>query len=87
MKLNKKGNDESLIKLLGSYKQGDTYNILLEYADRGTLEDFFQTTRPPSLGEDIILFWSRLFNVIKALLRIHSAERPDDFSGPSILIG
>ncbi len=87
MKLNKKGHDESLIKLLGSYKQGDTYNILLEYADRGTLDDFFQTTPPPSLGEEIIVFWSRLFNVIKALLCIHETERPDDFRGPAILIG
>jgi serine/threonine protein kinase len=87
MKLNKKGHDESLIKLLGSYKQGDTYNILLEYADRGTLEDFFLTTPPPSLGEEIIVFWSRLFNVIKALHCIHETERPDDFRGPAILIG
>lgn len=87
MKLSKKGVDENLIKLLGSYKQGDTYNILLEYADRGTLEDFFQTTPPPSLGEEIIVFWSRLFNVIKALQRIHATERPDGFCGPDILIG
>jgi hypothetical protein len=88
MKLStKKGVDENLIKLLGSYKQGDTYNILLEYADRGTLEDFFQKTNPPSLGHDILLFWSRLFNVIKALQRIHATERPDGFCGPDILIG
>lgn len=79
--------DENLIKLMGSYKQGDTYNILLEYADRGTLEDFFQNTTPPSLGHDIIVFWSRLFNVIKALQRIHVTERPDGFCDPDILIG
>ena len=79
--------DESLIKLLGSYKQGGTYNILLEYADRGTLEDFLRDTVPPTLGEDIIFFWKRLFNVIKALQRIHATERPDSFEGPDILVG
>lgn len=88
MKLStKKEAGESLIKLLGSYKQGDTYNILLEYADRGTLEDFFQTTDPPTRGKDINNFWSGLFSVIKALQRIHATERPDGFDGPDILVG
>lgn len=88
MKLStRKEGDESLIKLLGSYKQGGTYNILLEYADRGTLEDFLRDTVPPTLGEDIIFFWKRLFNVIKALQRIHATERPDSFEGPDILVG
>lgn len=79
--------DRSLIQFLGSYKQGDTHNILLEYADLGTLEDFFQNFDPPSLGEDIVLFWERLFNVVKALVRIHATKRPDGFCGPDILIG
>lgn len=83
----KNGSDRSLIQFLGSYRQGDTYNILLEYADRGTLEDFFRHTTPPSLGEDIVMFWDRLFNVIKALSRIHASKRPDGFHGPDILIG
>ena len=79
--------DRSLIQFLGSYQQGDTYNILLEFADLGTLEDYFQKFNPPSLGEDIVLFWERLFNVVKALLRIHAIERPDGFRGPDMLIG
>lgn len=79
--------DEHLIQFLGSYKQGDTYNILLEYADRGTLGDFFKENIPPSLGEDILIFWRRLFNIIKALRRIHATARPDGFRGPDILIG
>ena len=83
----RKEGDDSLIKLLGSYKQGDTYNILLEYADRGTLEDFLRDTAPPTLGEDIIFFWKRIFNVIKALQRIHAIEKPDSFEGPEILVG
>ena len=79
--------DQSLIQFFGSYKQGDTYNILLEYADRGTLEDFFRNVTPPSLSEDVVMFWGRLFSIIKALSRIHALERPDGFCGPDILIG
>ena len=80
-------NDHSLIQFLGSYKQGDSYNILLEYANHGTLENFFQNVAPPTLAEDIVMFWERLFNVIKALSRIHASERPDGFRGPDVLIG
>ena len=72
---------------MGSYKQGDTYNMLLEYADRGTLEEFFRSVAPPSLGGHIVMFWDRLFNVLKALSRVHATERPDGFHGPDILIG
>lgn len=86
-KLAKNRTDQSLIQFLGSYRQGDIYNILLEYADCGTLEDYFRKVSPPSLGEDIIRFWKGLFNVIKALSRIHEIERPDGFRGPDVLIG
>jgi hypothetical protein len=79
--------DQCLIQFLGNYRQGDTYNILLEYADRGTLEDFFKKEQPPKLGRDVVTFWSRLFNVLKALSRIHETDRPDGFLGPDILIG
>lgn len=79
--------DPSLIQFLGSYRQGNTYNILLEYADRGTLEDYFQRVAPPSLGKDIVMFWERLFKVTQALSRIHKTERRDSFRGPDILIG
>ncbi|KAL8842972.1 MAG: hypothetical protein Q9176_002275 [Flavoplaca citrina] len=79
--------DQSLIRYFGSYKQGDTHNVLLEYADLGTLEDYFKKTTPPSLDEDIVMFWGRLFNVLKALSRIHENRRPNGFCGPDILIG
>ena len=79
--------DQSLVRFLGSYKQGDTHNMLLEYADRGTLEDYFRSVAPPSLSGDILMFWDRLFSVLKALARIHALDRPDGFRGPDILVG
>ena len=79
--------DKSIIQFLGSYKQSDTYNILLEYADCLTLEDFFRNVTPPSFSKDIALFWQRFFDLLKALSYIHIIERPDGLTGPDILIG
>jgi len=63
---------ESIIRFHGSYIHGDSYNILLEYADKGSLEEYFQKQTPPSRGRDIIKFWDGLFQLIKALIAIHS---------------
>src|SRR5436305_11627172 len=63
---------ESIISFYGSYKHGDDYNILLEFADKGSLEEYFLKETPPSRGEDIIKFWDRLFQLIKALRAIHA---------------
>lgn len=67
-------NTESIIKFHGSYIHGDSFNILLEYADKGTLEDFFRQESPPSRGLDIIALWEALFQLIQGLKAIHSAR-------------
>lgn len=54
--------------------------------DPGTLEQYLDTTRPPTTGEDIYKFWSALFNVIKALNSIHDVQ-PTDPNDPPILQG
>jgi hypothetical protein len=51
------------------------------------LEDYFAKTYPPSSGEDIITFWERLFNVIKALSKIHDVRPPKGAVGPDIFQG
>jgi serine/threonine protein kinase len=63
---------ESIIGFYGSYTHGADYNILLEFADKGSLEEYFQTETPPSRGGDIIKFWDGLFQLIKGLKAIHS---------------
>ena len=58
-----------------------TYNILLEYADQGTLEDYYKNTERPSTGRDITNFWSGLLNILGALMAIHGTpERGSDGS-------
>jgi serine/threonine protein kinase len=67
--------DPHLIGFYGNYKQGSTYNILLEYADGGSLEQYFAKTQPPCEGIDITNFWTSLFGILKALSAIHQTSR------------
>jgi serine/threonine protein kinase len=46
-----------VIAYYGSFIDNDTYNIILEFADRGNFEDFMRTTPEPSTGEEMIEFW------------------------------
>ena len=71
----------------GSFKTKGTYNVLLEFADRGTLEDYFHRTRPPSSADDILMFYERFFQVNKALTRIHELKPEKDVKGFDILQG
>jgi serine/threonine protein kinase len=77
---------KSIIGFHGSFVQDGSYNILLEYADRGTLEQYLGNTPPPTTGEDVCRFWNGLFNVIKALKLIHDVQ-PTDPKDPPILQG
>lgn len=76
-----------IIGFLGSFwykESGGTpvYNTLLEYADQGTLEDFFtQHPHGPQDGHDILLLWDSLFDLAKALDRIHHLEIDVDDAG------
>lgn len=55
----------------GSYWQHDTYNIILEYANSGTLEEYFQNVVPPSKSEGIMKFWESMLNLINALRNLY----------------
>jgi serine/threonine protein kinase len=66
--------DINLVSYYGSYTHGSTYNIILEYVDKGTLETYFENEVPPTKGEDIINFWGGIFMIFKALSAIHDLE-------------
>ena len=50
--------------------------MLLEYADRGTLEKYFDIG-PPSSGEGIINVWRELCKILPALAAIHGGQPSD----------
>jgi len=67
------GNRESaIIGFYGSFEQGDKHNIILEYANKGTLEDYFKRESPPSTAQAIYCYWGALLMLGEALAAIHS---------------
>lgn len=60
-----------MIGYYGSFMQENRFNIILEYADQGTLEQYFKKVPPPTTPEDIIQFWEGMFMLLEALMRIH----------------
>lgn len=63
-----------IIDYLGSYEQGDTRCILLEYADMGTLDDYFSHSLPPTSGTSIMQFFGGIFGLVKGLWAVHQVE-------------
>lgn len=60
-----------IVAYYGGFIHGNSYNIILEYADQGTLETFMRNTKSPSSPEETILFWDRLFDVTHGIMTIH----------------
>lgn len=62
----------NLIGFYGAFKQNDSFHVILEYANGGTLEDYFKEVQSPKEGDDILRFWENFFQVNHALVRIHT---------------
>lgn len=64
-------------KVIGFYtafKQGNEYNALLEYADRGSLEDFMKSTEPPATMKDVLGLWKEILELLRGLKDLHQGE-------------
>jgi hypothetical protein len=79
--------DPNIIHFHGCYTQNGTYNVILDFADQGNLEEYFQKTLPPTSGSDILDFWASLCGIIKALAHIHAVDVQNTPTGPQILQG
>jgi hypothetical protein len=66
--------DKSTIMSYGCYQHGETCNILLEYADCGTLEDYMCRYRPPTTTEEISEFWHSVRRLISVLGRLENMD-------------
>ena len=71
------GFSTNIIGFHGSFIWHGTYNVLLEYADRGTLEQYFDTAQSPSSGEGITKVWRELCKLLPALAAIHGGQPSD----------
>jgi hypothetical protein len=75
---------EGIIGFYGGWKQDGRFNILLEYADVGTLEAFMLRTDPPDKDTDIIDLWESIFQLLQGLLKIHHEAIPNGAKHPLI---
>ena len=76
-KLQQTGLQDNIVSFYGNFVRDKTYNVILEYADEGTLEGFLKKTQPPSTSKDIISFWNSLFGIYLGLTAIHEAQDAD----------
>lgn len=67
-----------LTECYGTFEYRGVFAIVLEYADGGTLEDFFQQEEPPDPGEQTLAFWNSIFLLLTGLSRIHEERRNVD---------
>ena len=63
-----------LIAFYGGYEYRGTYNLVLEYADGGSLGPHFQQRSPIFSKKDVMLFWEDLFELIKCIRSIHAQQ-------------
>ena len=85
-KLRNAGRHPNIIGYHGCFIHNGTYNVILEFADRGTLEQYFVKTHPPTSGEDIIAFWQGILGIVGALTNIHGIPY-SNHDGPQIFQG
>ena len=71
-----------VIAYYGSFVDEDTYNIILEYADRGNFEEFMKTTPEPSTSESMIELWERLSRISHGLAHIHGTPGTTSTGAP-----
>ncbi|KAL8837659.1 MAG: hypothetical protein Q9176_005576 [Flavoplaca citrina] len=80
---------ENIIAFYGSFIRGGTYNIILEYADRGTLDDYMKNTPEPKTVIEIISFWGNFLASMGGLVQIHGTPPIHEPASdePNILLG
>ncbi|KAK5655745.1 hypothetical protein OQA88_5282 [Cercophora sp. LCS_1] len=62
---------DHILRYYGSFSQQGKYTLILEYASRGTLLDYFEKQpRPQTIGHRIE-FWRAFFSLLLGLGRIH----------------
>lgn len=65
------GNDQNIVSFFGSFKHGDTFHIILEYANKGTLEDLMEKSPPPTGPEALHELWGALLRLLQAFQKLH----------------
>ena len=76
----------NIIAFYGGFEREDTYNIILEYADGGNLNEFMRRAPPPINPNELSIFWDQFFNIFHGLAHIHGEGR-EGVNEPHMLLG
>ncbi len=76
----------NIIGFYGGFVRQETYNIILEYADLGNLDDYMKQIPPPSTPQEKMTFWENFLAVMSGLVKIHG-EGEDNPDILQILLG
>ncbi|KAH8726019.1 kinase-like domain-containing protein [Phaeosphaeriaceae sp. PMI808] len=60
-----------IVTLHGHFEQHDTFNLVLEYVNGGTLETLFENGERPQSPTEILIFWSSFVKLFNPLYRMH----------------
>ncbi len=66
----------NIIEYYGSFVKDGTYNLILEYADRGTLDQYMKITDEPTDIGEIMTFWKNFLPIFHGLSHIHGTRGP-----------
>ncbi|KAF1948009.1 kinase-like protein [Clathrospora elynae] len=69
---------QNIARFYGSWTQGDTCNMLLEYVGGDTLTRFFESNEPPTTEEDILKFWRNFIQIARPIARLHRLPDPQN---------
>ena len=75
--LGEQDDTQNIVDFYGSFTHADTgsHNIIMERADKESLEKYFRDTDPPRRSKDIKKFWHNLFEILTALNTIQHVEQ------------
>jgi hypothetical protein len=65
-----------IVSCYGSFEHRQTFYLLLEYAELGTLEEYISTTEKPSGEEELVGFWKATFRIVEGLRWVHEQLLP-----------
>lgn len=66
-----------IVRYLGSFEQNGKFTVILEYAEGGSLLDFLKKGYNPIDNEELVKFWTRMFELLWGLHCIHEISKPD----------
>ena len=69
-----------------AFTQNDCCNVVLQYANIGTLEDYYEKVRPPKLRAEILKVWRKIFCLSIATAGIHRNSPKDQSADSGVAI-